>query len=215
MFPLRGAVAELVGLPAERVHCIHMEGAGCYGHNGADDVAGDAALIARAVPGKPVRVQWMREDEHAWEPYGPAMLTKARATLDGSGSVSGWQYEVLSNTHSTRPGKAGDLIVGRYVEKPFQPSPPRPMPQPEGGGDRNAIPLYRFPSRVTNRFIPEMPVRVSALRGLGAYMNVFSIESFMDELELAAKADPAEFPLRQLQHRRARDGSRTSTEQRG
>ena len=205
MFPLRGAVSELVGLPAEKVHCIHMEGAGCYGHNGADDAAGDAALIARAMPGKPVRVQWMREDEHAWEPYGPAMLTRARATLDSSGNVSGWQYEVLSNTHSTRPGKAGDLIAGRYVEKPFQPSPPRPLPQPEGGGDRNAIPLYRFPSRVTNRFIPEMPLRVSALRGLGAYMNVFSIESFMDELALAAKADPVEFRLRQLNDPRAHD----------
>ncbi|HTM62127.1 MAG TPA: molybdopterin cofactor-binding domain-containing protein [Burkholderiales bacterium] len=205
MFPLRGAVSELMGLPAEKVHCIHMEGAGCYGHNGADDVAGDAALIARAMPGKPVRVQWMREDEHAWEPYGPAMLTEARATLDGSGNVSGWQYEVSSNTHSTRPGKAGDLIAGRYVEKPFPPSPPRPLPQPEGGGDRNAIPLYRFPSRVTHRFIPEMPLRVSALRGLGAYMNIFSIESFMDELALAAKADPVEFRLRQLDDPRAKD----------
>jgi len=215
MFPLRGAISELMGMPAEKVHCIHMEGSGCYGHNGADDVAGDAALIARAMPGKPVRVQWMREDEHAWEPYGPAMLTKARATLDASGNVSGWQYEVLSNTHSTRPGKAGDLIAGRYVEKPFQPSPPRPLPQPEGGGDRNAIPLYRFPSRVTHRFIPEMPLRVSALRGLGAYMNIFSIESFMDELALAAKADPVEFRLRELEDPRAKDVIKLAAEKFG
>jgi len=215
MFPLRGAVAELVGMPAERVHCIHMEGSGCYGHNGADDVAGDAALIARALPGKPVRVQWMREDEHAWEPYGPAMLTKVRATLDGAGNVSGWQYEVLSNTHSTRPGKAGDLLAGRYVEKPFPPSVPRPLPQPEGGGDRNAIPLYRFPSRVTNRFIPEMPLRVSALRGLGAYMNIFSIESFIDELAQAAKVDPVEYRLRQLEDPRARDVIKIAAERFG
>ena len=206
MFPLRAAVAELVGLPAERVHCIHMEGSGCYGHNGADDVAGDAALIARAMPGRPVRVQWMREDEHAWEPYGAAMLTKARATLDASGNVAGWEYSVSSNTHSTRPGRAGDLIAGGHVEKPFAPTPPKPLPQPEGGGDRNAIPLYQFPgTRVTNRFIPEMPLRVSALRGLGAYMNVFSIESFMDELAAAAKADPVEFRLRYLQDQRAKD----------
>ena len=215
MFPLRGAISELAGMPPEKVHCIHMEGSGCYGHNGADDVAGDAALIARAMPGKPVRVQWMREDEHAWEPYGPAMLTRARATLDGSGNVSGWQYEVSSNTHSTRPGKAGDLIAGRYVETPFQPSPPRPLPQPEGGGDRNAIPFYRFPSRVTSRFIPEMPLRVSALRGLGAYMNIFSIESFMDELALAAKADPVEFRLRQLDDPRAHDVIKLAAEKFG
>ncbi|HEX9432401.1 MAG TPA: molybdopterin cofactor-binding domain-containing protein [Burkholderiales bacterium] len=206
VYPLRGAVAELVGLPVERVHCIHMEGSGCYGHNGADDVAGDAALIARAMPGKPVRVQWMREDEHAWEPYGAAMLTRVRAGLDDAGKVSGWQYEVASNTHSTRPGRAGDLVAGWHVEKPFAPTPPRPLPQPEGGGDRNAIPLYQFPgTRVTNRFIPEMPLRVSALRGLGAYMNVFSIESFMDELAAAARADPVEFRLRHLQDQRARD----------
>jgi CO/xanthine dehydrogenase Mo-binding subunit len=206
MYPLRGAVAELVGLPVERVRCIHMEGSGCYGHNGADDVAGDAALIARALPGKPVRVQWMREEEHAWEPYGPAMITKVRAALDGSGNVGGWDYGVWSNTHSMRPGKAGDLAAGGYVEKPFAPSPPRPLPLPDGGGDRNAIPYYRFPAaRVTNHFIPEMPLRVSALRGLGAYMNVFSIESFMDELALAAKADPVEFRLRQLDDQRARD----------
>ena len=215
MFPLRGAISDLMGMAPEKVHCMHREGAGCYGHNGADDVAADAALIARAIPGKPVRVQWMREDEHAWEPYGPAMLTKARATLDASGNVSGWQYEVLSNTHSTRPGKAGDLLAGRSVEKPFQPSPPRPLPQPDGGGDRNAIPLYRFPSKVTNRFIPEMPLRVSALRGLGAYMNVFSIESFMDELALAAKADPVEFRLRQLDDPRARDVIKLAAEKFG
>src|SRR5207248_9266601 len=75
VYPLRGAISELMSLAPERVHCIHMEGSGCYGHNAADDVAADAALVARAVPGKPVRVQWMREDEHAWEPYGPAMIT--------------------------------------------------------------------------------------------------------------------------------------------
>ena len=216
MYPLRGAVAELVGLPVERVRCIHMEGAGCYGHNGADDVAGDAALIARALPGKPVRVQWMREDEHAWEPYGPAMITRMRAGLDGSGNVSGWDYGVWSNTHSTRPGRAGDLVAGLHVEKAFTPSPPRPLPLPDGGGDRNAIPYYKFPAaRVTNHFIPEMPLRVSALRGLGAYMNVFSIESFMDELAAAAKADPVEFRLRQLDDPRARDVIRLAAERFG
>ncbi|HYL25890.1 MAG TPA: molybdopterin cofactor-binding domain-containing protein, partial [Burkholderiales bacterium] len=206
VYPLRGAIAELMSLPPERVHCIHMEGSGCYGHNAADDVAADAALVARALPGKPVRVQWMREDEHAWEPYGPAMITKVRAALDASGSVAGWQYDVWSNTHSMRPaGKAGELAAAWSLERPFQPSPPRPIPQPEGGGDRNAIPLYKFPSRVTHHFIPEMPLRVSALRALGGYMNVFSIESFVDELAAAVKADPVEFRLRHLDDVRAKD----------
>ena len=107
VYPLRGAIAEMLGMPQERVRCIHIEGAGCYGHNGADDAAADAALIARALPGRPVRVQWMREDEHAWEPFGPAMLSRRARALDAAGNVVDWQYEVWSNTHSTRPGHGG------------------------------------------------------------------------------------------------------------
>jgi len=178
-------------------------------------VAADAALIARALPGKPVRVQWMREDEHAWEPYGPAMISRVRAALDAAGNVTGWQYDVWSNTHSTRPGKAGELAAAWSVEKPFRPSPPRAIPQPEGGGDRNAIPLYKFPARVTHHFIPEMPLRVSALRALGGYMNVFSIESFVDELAAAAKADPVEFRLRHLDDPRGGDVIRLAAERFG
>jgi nicotinate dehydrogenase subunit B len=157
----------------------------------------------------------MREDEHAWEPFGPAMLARARAALDGSGNVAGWQYDVWSNTHSSRPGKAGELAAGLSLAKPFEPSPPRPIPQPEGGGDRNAIPLYKFPSRVTHHFIPEMPIRVSALRALGAYTNVFAIESFMDELAAAAKADPVEYRLRHIDDARARDVIRLAAERFG
>ncbi|HEX7606265.1 MAG TPA: molybdopterin cofactor-binding domain-containing protein [Usitatibacter sp.] len=206
VFPLRAAIAEMLKMAPDSVHCIHMEGAGCYGHNGADDAAADAALLARALPGTPVRVQWMREEEHSWEPFGPAMVTKVRAALDRSGRISAWEYDVWSNTHSTRPGKARNLAAGSLVATPFAPAPAAPIPQPEGGGDRNAIPLYAFASaRVTSRFIPTMPLRVSALRGLGAYMNVFSIESFMDELAAAAKADPVEFRLRHLEDGRARD----------
>ena len=216
VYPLREAIAEMVKMPLDRVHCIHMEGSGCYGHNGADDAGGDAALLALAFPGRPVRVQWMREEEHAWEPYGPAMVTKARATLDAGGRISSWQFDVWSNTHSTRPGKAGNLLSATLLASPFAPPPPRPLPQPEGGGDRNAIPLYVVPSAlVTHHFIAEMPLRVSALRGLGAYMNVFSIESFMDELAAAARADPVEFRLRHLQDTRASDVVRTAAERFG
>jgi CO/xanthine dehydrogenase Mo-binding subunit len=204
VYPLRAAIAELVKMPPEKVHCIHMEGSGCYGHNGADDAGGDAALLALAHPGRPVRVQYMREQEHSWEPYGPAMVTKSRASLGADGRITSWEFDVWSNTHSTRPGKAGNLAAGTLVATPFAPAPPAPIPQPEGGGDRNSIPLYSIPSvKVTSRFIPEMPLRVSAMRGLGAYMNVFAIESFMDELAAAAKADPVGFRLRHLDDPRA------------
>ncbi|MFL5088428.1 MAG: molybdopterin cofactor-binding domain-containing protein [Xanthobacteraceae bacterium] len=216
VYPLRKAVAEMLKIAPEQVRCIHMEGSGCYGHNGADDVAADAALTARAFPGRPVRVQWMREDEHAWEPYGPAMITKARAALDADGRIADWEYHVWSNTHSTRPGAAGNLLPALHLAAPFTHPPPRPLPQPEGGGDRNAIPLYKLPNaRVVHHFIPSMPLRVSALRGLGAYMNIFSLESFMDELATAAAADPVEFRLRHLDDERARAVIETAAERFG
>ncbi len=98
MFPLRDAIAELVGLPKDKVRCIHREGSGCYGHNGADDAGGDAAFIAKGFPGRPVRVQYMREQEHAWEPYGPAMITRSRATLGSDGRIASWEFDVWSNT---------------------------------------------------------------------------------------------------------------------
>jgi len=206
VFPLRAAVAELLGLPPEQVRVVHQEGSGCYGHDGADDAGADAALIARAVPGRPVRVQWMRDQEHGWEPYGPAMTTEVRGSLDASGKIVDWQYEVWSNEHSTRPGGAGNLMPGWLVAKPFTQPVPKPIELPAGGGDRNALPLYRMPNaHIVYHFIPAMPIRVSALRSLGAYANVFSIESFMDELAAAANTDPVAFRLAHLDDERGRD----------
>jgi len=202
--PLRQSIAELLAIPPERVRCVHREGAGCYGHNGADDVAGDAALIARAMPGVPVRLQWSREQEHGHEPLGPAMLAHLDAALDASGRIVDWRHQVWSNTHSTRPTAAGDLLAGREMVPPFAATPPKPIPQPNGGGDRNAIPLYRFPNQtIVSHFLPDMPVRVSALRGLGAHLNIFALESFMDELAEAAGQDPVAFRLAHLDDPRA------------
>lgn len=206
VYPLREAIAEMLRQPPERVRCIHMEGSGCYGQNGADDAGADAALIATAFPGRPVRVQWMREDEHTWEPYGSAMISKANGRVDGNGKVAGWRYEVWSHSHLTRPGPAGNLLPAWHLEKPFEQPVPSPLPQPAGGGDRNAIPTYRFnDASVLYHFIPQMPVRVSALRALGGYMNVFSTESFVDELAASASIDPVEFRLRHLEDPRARE----------
>ncbi|HZO21186.1 MAG TPA: molybdopterin cofactor-binding domain-containing protein [Steroidobacteraceae bacterium] len=206
VYPDRQAIAEMLHLPSDKVRCIHVEGSGCYGHNGADDAAADAALLAFAIPDRPIRVQWMREQEHAWEPYGPAMLAQVRGALDTSGRIASWDYGIWSNTHSMRPGPAGALLAAQHLEPAFPIPEPRPIPQPEGGGDRNAIPLYSLPqARVVHHFLPDMPVRISALRSLGAHMNVFAIESFMDELAVAARADPVEFRLRHLEDPRARD----------
>jgi nicotinate dehydrogenase subunit B len=206
VYPDRQGIAEMLRVPPASVRCIHVEGSGCYGHNGADDAAADAALIARALPGVPVRVQWMREQEHAWEPFGPAMVTKLKASLDGNGSIADWNFEVWSNTHSMRPGGAGSMLAAQQMAQPFAVPAGKPLPLPEGGGDRNAIPLYKFPNaHVVHHFLPDMPVRISSMRALGAYHNVFSIESFMDELADAAGADPVEFRLKHLDDSRGRD----------
>ncbi|MGO8913371.1 MAG: molybdopterin cofactor-binding domain-containing protein [Bradyrhizobium sp.] len=206
VYPDRQGIAEMLRVPVASVRLIHVEGSGCYGHNGADDAAADAALIAHELPGVPVRVQWMREQEHGWEPFGPAMVTKLKASLDGNGAISSWNFEVWTNTHSMRPGGAGSMLAAQHMAQPFAVPAPKPIPLPEGGGDRNAIPIYKFPNaQVVHHFIPSMPVRISAMRALGAYHNVFSIESFMDELARLAGADPVEFRLRHLDDPRGRE----------
>jgi CO/xanthine dehydrogenase Mo-binding subunit len=203
---LRNQIARAMGLPDTSVDVIHKDGAGCYGHNGADDAALDAALLARDC-GRPVLLQWTREDELAWSPFGSAMVVNIAAELGEDGRVVDWRHELWSHTHIKRPGwSEGINLLGAWHADPPHPVPPAlDNPLPAGGGDRNALPLYDFARQeVAYNFIAEMPLRVSALRALGAYANVFAIESFMDELAAAAGADPVEFRLRHLTDERAR-----------
>jgi CO/xanthine dehydrogenase Mo-binding subunit len=208
IYALRDELAKVLGVPADDIVARHAEGAGCYGHNGADDAALDAALLARAVDGSPVRVQWMREDEFAWEPFGPAMAVNLSAALDGRGSVAGWRQDIWGNRHLTRPGRHPNpgLLAAWHLERGFEPPPAVDVPiAMGGGGQRNAVPYYDFPGqRVVNHIVKPMPLRVSTLRSLGAYLNIFAIESFMDELAHAAGSDPVEFRLRHLRDERAR-----------
>jgi CO/xanthine dehydrogenase Mo-binding subunit len=204
VFPLRQALAELTGLQPQQIHCIHAEGSGCYGHNGADDVAADAALIAMAAPGRPIRLQWMREQEHGFEPLGTGMVVEIEAGVDDQGRITGWRSDIFSPSHNGRPGRAGNLLAGPEMDPPFQTPTPRPIPMPEGGGDRNGLPLYRLAdAKVVSHFIPASPVRVSALRSLGGFMNVVAIESLIDELALAGGLDPVAFRLQNLDDPRA------------
>jgi nicotinate dehydrogenase subunit B len=205
-FPLRGNLATVLEMPASAVDVVHVPGSGCYGHNGADDAALDAALLAREVAGRPVKLQWMRDDEFAWAPISPAMVMRVKAALSKDGRISGWNYDVWSNSHAMRPGQPGgvNLLAAWQLAKPFQPSPPPRIPQPYGNGDRNAVPVYDLPRRrVTNHLLLDAPIRTSSLRTLGAYGNVFAIESFMDELALATQADPVAFRLAHLSDPRA------------
>jgi CO/xanthine dehydrogenase Mo-binding subunit len=207
IFNLRHDLAGALDMPEEAVVVRHAEGAGCYGHNGADDAALDAALLARAAGSRPVRVQWMRDDEFCWAPCGPAMALDLSASLDSDGKIVAWQHDLWSNGHSSRPGRSDQpaLLAAWHLAKPHERPSAINMPLPAGAADRNAIPLYEFPNqRVVNHYVREMPVRTSALRSLGAYANVFAIESFMDELAHAAGADPVAFRLRHLGDPRAR-----------
>jgi nicotinate dehydrogenase subunit B len=199
VYPLRGALADLLELPAEKVRLIHVEGSGSYGHNGSDDAAADAAVLSRAV-GRPVRLQWTREDEFAWEPYAPAMVMRVRGGLDEGGRVIAWTYDVWTPSHVARSRVKSQLLAGQLI---FE----LPAPQPEwlGGGDRNAPTNYTFPNQcVMAHWLESLPLRSSAMRSLGGAANTFANESFMDELATAAKTDPIEFRLRHLKDRRAR-----------
>ena len=208
VYPLRAALAQVLGMAEDEIRTIHADGPGCFGHNGADDAALDAALLARAVPGRPVSLKWTRSDEHQWEPYGAAMAIRMQASLNAGGEVVDWNHDVWSYTQTGRAVPAGDtsgLLAAWHLAEPFAPPRAQPRMLPEMGIHRNADPLYTFPRRrIVKHFLPDSPLRVSALRGLGSYANVFAIESFMDELAHAAGIDPVEFRLRYLADERAR-----------
>ena len=208
VFPLRNDLSRALRTPLANITCTHVEGSGCYGHNGADDVACDAALLARATGGRPVKLQWMRDDEFAWEPYGSAMIMKMQAQLDASNRIVNWQHETWSHPHSTRPMSRPDgsfVLGGWHLADPVPATTPTDIPQPAGGANRNAVPLYDFPRQnILLHFLTDMPLRTSALRTLGAYANVFALESFMDETALAAGVDPVAFRLQHMKNPRAR-----------
>ena len=206
-FPLRGDLAKVLGMQNAEVDVIHTPGSGCYGHNGADDVALDAALVARAVPGRAVKLQWMRDDEFAWAPLGPAMAMKVEAALSPEGRIVDWSYDVWSNSHAMRPGQAGgvNLLAAWDLKVPIARSPAPRIPQPFGDGDRNAVPPYELPRKeIRNHLLLDTPIRNGSFRTLGAHGNVFAIECLMDELAEAAGIDPVAFRLAHLKDPRAR-----------
>ncbi len=207
VFSTAAAIQQMLGLADGKVQCVHTHGSGCYGHNNADDASADAALLAAAMPGTPIKLQYTREQEHAWEPYGSAMVMQTKAGVDADGNILDWNMEIYSTPHGTRPsGNAGNLLSARYLEPPFEMPTPKDGGPPNYAATRNGIPIYTFPgTRVATHFITEMPLRVSSTRGLGAYANTFAIESFMDELARNAGVDPVEYRLRYLEDTRARD----------
>jgi CO/xanthine dehydrogenase Mo-binding subunit len=209
IFNQRADLALAFAMPPEQITVEHMEGAGCYGHNAQDDVAFDAALLARAVPGRPVKVTWSRECELSCAPFGPAMRVDLEADLDEQGEVLAWRGDVWSNGHSTRPGRAKTphLLAAMHLENPAPPMLANNTPLESGGGaQRNAIPPYDFPAlAIRNHRLLTMPLRTSALRALGAFLNVYAVEGLVDEIALARGEDPLAWRLRHLPDPRGRD----------
>jgi CO/xanthine dehydrogenase Mo-binding subunit len=202
------AIAGALGLDPATVHVRHAEGAGCYGHNAADDVAFDAVLVARAIPGTPVQVLWSRQDELCWAPFSSAMVADAEATVDTAGRLASWRYDLYSQGHSARPGYAGVpglLAATTLAQQATYPAAVDPPPANGAGSTRNALPGYDLPNRrVTGHRLTETPIRSSAMRSLGAHFNVFAIESLMDEAAAVAGADPLDFRLAHLSDERGR-----------
>ncbi len=214
VYPLQGAIAQLLGISASAVHMVYVEASGCYGHNSADDAAADAAVISQKI-GKPVRVQWMRQDEHGWEPLGPAMVHEMQGGLDSQGNVVAWEHTLWTQTHSTRPGGlAGNLLAGQELGFRHK----RLVRQVGTLVAEISVVNYAFPNNmVTNNSVPSYTtapngsmthttnvfLRTSALRSLGGLSNSFANESFMDELAHAAGADPYDFRMKYLSDPRA------------
>jgi CO/xanthine dehydrogenase Mo-binding subunit len=202
IYNLRRDIALAFVMSPEQVQVSHAEGAGCYGHNGADDVAFDAAWLAQLVPGRPVRVQWTRQAELGHAPLAPAMAVEIHAGVNAEGHITEWTQTVWGQGHGTRPGRGKTpALLGTW-----QTSQPQPVTMAVnaamavgGGSERNAQPPYDIASvKVLNHRVLNMPFRVSAMRALGAPTNVFAAESVMDELALRASQDPLAFRLAHL-----------------
>jgi CO/xanthine dehydrogenase Mo-binding subunit len=206
VYPLRNSLSDILGLKRDQVTVRHAHGAGCYGHNGADDAALDAAVIALQIPNACIRVQWRREEEFGFEPVSTAHMTRLRAVLDDHGRPVDWTAEVWAGSHVQRPVFGGTMLAHEAMPNP--PPPPKasdPMEANGGGGTRNAFPMYDFGAkRVIHHLALETPVRTSSLRGLGALPNVFALECFMDELAERAGVDPVAYRLSVLSDPRAR-----------
>jgi CO/xanthine dehydrogenase Mo-binding subunit len=185
----------------------HVEGSGCYGHNGADDVAFDAVLMALRCPGQPVRVLWSRAGELTHSPLGAAHRVMLKARRDPSGQITHWHHELWANGYSSRPGRAltpALLAASERADAMPLPLPVNPPLAAGGGADRNAVPAYRLPHlKVINHRLTVAPLRTSAMRALGAYANVFAVESFMDELAHQSGEDALAFRQRHLDDPRA------------
>jgi CO/xanthine dehydrogenase Mo-binding subunit len=220
VFQLRQDLAAVFGLDESDFTLTHVEGPGCYGHNGADDAAFEAVCLARHGGGRPVRLLWSRADELGWAAYGPAAVVDLEVGVDDAGAMVRWHAELTGNGHSTRPGTVPEgpsflsaPALGRGVARTIaRDSQPLTM----NGAGRNSVPCYRIPEmEILSHRLLEMPIRTSALRSLGANVNVFAIESMVDEVAAGLGVDPVAFRLAHLDDPRMREVLETAAARAG
>jgi len=193
---LRANLAKVFGIPQDKLRVVFLDGSGSYGTNGGDHVAADALLLSKTL-GQPVRVQWMRHDEHGWDPKGPQQLLDVRGALDAGGRIVSWETEMW--VPNAAPG-ARALLSAEAAG----------MQQEHGTGSgaitQNGDPPYAVENvRVVAHLIKDTPLQLSNLRAPGKIANVFAVEGFTDELAAAAGVDPVEFRLKRLSDPRAID----------
>lgn len=208
IFNLRRDLAMAFDRTEEQITVSHHPGAGCYGHNGADDVAYDAAWLAQYVPDQALRVEWSRAQEMSIAPLSPAMFVNLTSTVDNNGKIISWFHEIWSQAHGSRPGRdTTPALLGSWQTQRAFPilQPVNAIEANGGGADRNSKPIYDIENiEIKNNDIKAMPLRVSALRSLGAHVNIFAIESMIDELAKLSSNDPIEFRLNHLKNVRAK-----------
>lgn len=200
VFPFRAALATMLNMKEENIRVTGIPGPGCYGHNSSDDAAADAAVIARTIPGRYIRVQWTRPQENQWEALGCAMRMDVEAGLSDQGSITYWNTGVWTDSHSTRPNAdSGTLLTARYLDSPANMQSRGYL----GGGYRNAEPYYKVMQKKIVAHYYDGPLRVSSLRSLGAYANIFAVESIIDEMSESLSLHPLDFRIRNLEDIRA------------
>lgn len=209
IYPLRSDLAKLLEISPDNVEVSHVPSAGCYGHNPADDAAAEAAVLATAFPGIPIALTWSREAELAWDPFGPAAIVDIAARVSETGELTSWDYQAFSTGHSTRPTTLAipAFLASELLTPGVHLPPAGDPPFATGGGiGRNAVPGYRIGSITAQGHLSQnMPIRTSALRSLGAHLNVFATESHMDDLADLVGIDPIDLRTSNLDDLRGID----------
>ena len=208
IYALKSILSNAFNLNEQDITLHFMPGAGCYGHNGADDVTYEVALLSKEFENKYILLKWTREDENCWEPYGSASKNKLTATLDKNNKVIYWSNEAYSDTYLTRPmvNKLENFVSYRFLNNDFKKYKVSPRTGAHMGIHRNLDPIYNFKeTRLVKNLVHNLPLRTSALRTLGAFANTAATETFMDDLCIESNIDPFEFRINHLDDNRAID----------